>query len=226
MSGLVALGDSITAGGGEPLLGLAGRPWVALLAQALGLRCEILARDAATAGTVRREQLPRVTGGADLACLYVGVNDARDPGWDPDAYTRDLDAVLAGLARAARVVLVATVPEDLGRPTAAPKPRAANAIIRAAAGRHGAIVVALDDLAGPDLVLPDAVHLTALGEAEIAARAARALAARGIAVPGDVRALARPDRSAPARAAWRARRARLLADDLRRRRRERRAPPG
>ncbi len=221
MSRLVALGDSITRGGGEPLLGLPGRPWVELLAQALGMVCENLAHDGATAGDVRRGQVPRVTGTPAVACLHVGVNDARDPGWDAAAFARDLEAILAALARAAPVVIVATLPEDLGRPPAAPKPREANALIRAAAGRNGAIVVALHDLAGRELVLPDAVHLTALGEAEIAARAARALAARGIPVPGDVAAIVVPDRSPPALAAWRARRARLLADDLRRRRRER-----
>jgi lysophospholipase L1-like esterase len=221
MSRLVALGDSITRDGGEPLLGLPGRPWPELLAQALGHDCENLARDGATSGDVRREQLPRVSGAPAVACLYVGVNDARDPGWDAGAFADDLEAILAGLARAANVVVAATLPADLGRPPAAPKPPAASALVRAAAGRHGAVVVGLDDLAGRDLVLPDAVHLTALGEAEIASRAARALAAHGIPVPGDVSALAAPDRSPAALAAWRRRRARLLADDLRRRRRER-----
>ncbi len=221
MSRLVALGDSITCDGGEPMLGLPGRPWVELLAQALGLVCENLSFDGATAADVRREQLPRLRGRPAVACLYVGVNDARDPGWDADAYARDFDAVLEALARSAPVVLTVTMPEDLGRPTAAPKPRAANAIIRATAARRGAILVALDDLSGRDLVLPDAVHLTALGEAEIAVRAARALAVGGVDVPGSIAALAPSDRSAPALAAWRTRRAGMLADDLRRRSRER-----
>jgi lysophospholipase L1-like esterase len=221
VSGLVALGDSITRDGGEPMLGLPGRPWVNLLAQALGLTCENLARDGATARDVLREQVPALRGPAAVACLYVGVNDARSPDWDAEAFARDLDAILEALTRAAPVVLTATLPEDLGRPTASPKPLAANAIIRSAAAARHAIVVALDDLAGRELVLPDGVHLTALGEVAIASRAARALTGRGIEVPGDVDALARPDRSAPALAAWRARRAQMLAVDLRRRRRER-----
>ena len=221
MSRLVALGDSITRDGGEPMLGLPGRPWVDLLAEALGLACENLAVDGATAGDVLREQLPRLSDPPALACLYVGVNDARDPGWDADVFARDLHAILERLTRLAPLVLTVTMPEDLGRPTAAPKPRAANAIIRAAAGRRGAILVALDDLGGRELVLPDGVHLTALGEVEIAARAARALAECGVDVPGDVAAIAPSDRSAPALAAWRTRRAGMLADDLRRRRRER-----
>jgi len=221
VSGLVALGDSITRDGGTPMLGLPGRPWVELLADALGLSCRNLARDGADAGAVLREQVPELQGEFDVACLYVGVNDAREPGWDAGAFARDLEAILCALARAAPLVLTATMPEDLGRPTAAPKPRAANAIIRAGAVRHGAVLVALDDLAGRELVLPDAVHLTALGEAEIAVRAAAALRARGVRAPGDVAALARPDRSRLALATWRSRRAQLLAEDLRRRRRER-----
>ncbi len=219
---LVALGDSITRGGGEPMLGLPAVPWVVLLAEAAGLACENLASDGATAGDVLLRQVPRAGDGAAIACLYVGVNDARDPAWDAERYATDLDAILAALGGRARTVLVATLPRDLGRPTAAPKPVAANAIIRAAAGRHGAAVVALDDLGGPDLVLPDAVHLTALGEVEIARRALAALTARGLLPPGaQVRGV--PDRSPGAQAGWRRERALLLAADLRRRHRERSA---
>ncbi len=224
MSGLIALGDSITAGGGEPMLGLPGRPWPELLAEALGLSCTNVARDGASAASVRAEQLGLVRGTPAVACVYVGVNDARDPSWDGAAFARDLDAILAGLAQVAHVVLVATLPEDLGRPTAAPKPREANAIVRRAAARHGSVVVALDDLGGPDLVLPDGVHLTALGAAEIAVRALRALASsRGVEVPGDISAITAADRSPQAIAAWRRHRAHLLAADLRRRIAERAA---
>ena len=219
---LVALGDSITRGGGEPMLGLAGSPWVQLLADALGLQCENLACDGATAGQVLHEQLPHAGETAVLACLYVGVNDTRDPGWDAARFAADLEAIVAALMPRARAAMLATIPEDLGRPTAAPKPREASAIIRAAAGRHGAVVVALDDLAGRDLVLPDAVHLTAAGEAEIARRALAALVARGLA-PANAAVSAEPDRSPAALAAWRRHRAAWLARDLRRRRREREA---
>ncbi len=217
---LVALGDSITRGGGEPMLGLPAVPWVVLLAQAAGLACENLASDGATAGDVLQQQVPRAGDGAAIACLYVGVNDARDPAWDAARFGADLEAVLTALAPRARTLLVATMPRDLGRPTAAPKPVTANAIICAAAGRHGAVVVALDDLAGPDLVLPDAVHLTALGEVEIARRALAALIARGLLAPG-AQVHGDPDRAPGAQAAWRRERAALLAADLRRRHRER-----
>jgi len=119
VSGLVALGDSITRGGGEPLLGLPGRPWVELLADALGLACENVAHDGATASDVLREQVPRVAGTPAVACLYVGVNDARDPGWDADVFARDLGAVLGALARAAPVLLAGEKSDDVAVPRVA-----------------------------------------------------------------------------------------------------------
>ena len=89
--------------------------------------------------------------------------------------------------------------------------------MRAEAAEVGAVVVELGDLGGRTLVLPDAVHPTALGQAVIAERAAWSLRAAGIPVPGSPLALADPDRSARARARWHARSARLLGQDLRRR---------
>jgi hypothetical protein len=65
-----------------------------------------------------------------------------------------------------------TVPLDLGRPRAGAKVRDCNAIIRAA---PGATVVELDDLRPYAHLLPDAVHPHAVGQLEIADRAARAL---------------------------------------------------
>lgn len=216
--GLVALGDSITRGHGEPMLGLHFQSWALWLAEALGLPCTNLAVDGAVAGSVLSEQVPRLDGPYALGCLYVGVNDARDPAWDPARFERDLRAVLTGAAGAAERLLVGTLPEDLGRPTTAPKPVAANRIVRAAATGAGAAVVALDDLAGPLLVLPDRVHLTALGEVEVARRA---LAACGLPAPGAP--LPEPDLAPASVRRWRLRRARLDRQDRRRAARERRA---
>jgi hypothetical protein len=47
--------------------------------------------------------------------------------------------------------------------------------VRRVARRHGATVADLSDFGGWTLVLPDVVHPTALGQLEIADRAARAL---------------------------------------------------
>ncbi|MDX6681491.1 MAG: hypothetical protein QOG94_1530 [Solirubrobacteraceae bacterium] len=175
--GLVALGDSITVGEGSMALGITPLSWAQWLARALDLPFTSYAVDGATASDVLREQLPRVRSDYDVAALYVGVNDVRDPGFDVAAYERDLAAIAARLAPRALRLLMLTLPHDLGRPTSAPKPQAANAVVRRVAERHGAVVADLADFGGWTAVLPDAVHPTALGQLEIADRAARALGA-------------------------------------------------
>ena len=158
-------------------LGVTPLSWAQWLARALDLPFQSYAVNGATATDVRREQLARVRAGYDLATLYVGVNDVRSYDWDPAAYERDLDAIAADLRARAERLLLLTMPHDLGRPTSAPKPLAANAIIRRVAAAHGATLADLADFGGWTLVLPDVVHPTALGQVEIADRAARALGA-------------------------------------------------
>jgi len=53
----------------------------------------------------------------------------------------------------------------------------AGEVVRRVAERHGAALADLSDFAGWTLVIPDAVHPTALGQLELADRAARALGA-------------------------------------------------
>ena len=214
--GLVALGDSITRGkGGERMLGVHDQSWAQWVAEALVLPLTNLAVDGARAPEVLREQVPMLERPYDLGTLHVGVNDARDPAWDPDRFGEAFEGVLAALAAACEAVLVCTLPLDLGRPTAAPKPAAANAIVRAAAARAGARVVALDDLAGPIWILPDAVHATAAGQAEIARRA---LAVCGLPRRGPAPPV--PDADPKARRRWRRRRLVLEFEDRARRRAE------
>ena len=164
-----------------------------------------------------REQVPRLRGRYDLGRLYVGVNDTRGLDWDAAAFDRDLRAIVAAVDEHAERVLLCTVPHDLGRPRAAPKPAQAGAVVRAVAEEAGAVVVDLDDLAGPPLVLPDAVHPTAVGQLEIAARAAAALRAAGAAAPRDPWELVEVHRGPRARARYGGRYAVQLAGDLRRR---------
>jgi len=177
MRGLVALGDSITVGEGSMTLGVTPLSWAQWLAMALDLPFTNYARNGAVVADVRREQLPRVRPGHDVACLYAGVNDARGPSFDPDAYEADLLAVARGLRERAGRLLLCTLPLDLGRPRAAPKPAIANCAVRRVAAQTGAVVCELDDLRGWVEVLPDAVHPTAIGQVAIADRAARALGA-------------------------------------------------
>jgi lysophospholipase L1-like esterase len=215
--GLVALGDSITNGRGEPMLGVHAQSWSQWLAEALDLPFTKLAADGAQASDVLREQVPRLRGAYAIGCLYVGVNDARSVDWSAVAFEADLVTIAGALAANCERVLLCTVPHDLGRPRAAPKPAQAGAIVRRLAWDIGAIVVDLDDLRRPRHVLPDAVHPTALGQVEIAERAAAALRAAGVEVPGSPRELADPDPSPRAAARWGARYGALLVRDLWRR---------
>jgi lysophospholipase L1-like esterase len=175
--GLVALGDSITNGHGEPALGVHPQSWAQWVAEVLELPFTKLATDGAQTADVLREQVPRLHGPYDVGCVFAGVNDVRAPGFVAASYERDMRAIVAAVREASERVVLCTIPVDLGRPRAAPKPRAAGAIVRGIAAETNAVVVDLDDLAGAPWLLPDAVHPTARGQLEIADRAARALGA-------------------------------------------------
>jgi lysophospholipase L1-like esterase len=173
--GLVALGDSITRGrGGSPALGVHFQSWAQWLAEAMELPLTNLATDAAVAADVLAGQVPRLAGPYDLATLCIGANDTRGGAWDLARYEREVGAIVGALRGAADRVAVLTLPEDLGRPAAAPKPAQANAILR---GLGGVELVELRDFGGRRDVLPDAVHPTSLGMVALARRAAAALGA-------------------------------------------------
>jgi lysophospholipase L1-like esterase len=210
--GLVALGDSITNGHGEPALGVPAQSWAQWLAEALELPFTKLATDGAQTADVLREQVPRLRGPYDLGCVYAGVNDVRSLAFDEAAYERDLHAVATAVAESSERLLLCTIPADLGRPRAAPKPQVAGTIVRRLAAELGAVLVDLDDLAGAPWLLPDAVHPTAVGQLEVADRAARAAGAKRL--PSS---LVEVHRSRRARARFAARFGVMLAGDLRRR---------
>lgn len=175
--GMVALGDSITRGrGGFPSLAVHFQSWAQWVAEALELPLTNLAVDGAVAADVLADQVPRVRGPYDLATLFIGANDARGIDWDPVRYEREVRAILAALTAAADRVVVLTLPEDLGRPTAAPKPAQANAILR---GLERVELVELSDFGGRLHMLPDAVHPTSAGMLAIADRALRTLRPEG-----------------------------------------------
>ncbi len=177
LPGLVAVGDSITHGCGTASLGVHCQSWALWLAEAMGLPVLNLAVDGATAADVLAEQVPRVAHAYAVGAVHAGVNDVRSVSFDLGRYAATLDAVLAHVAGHAARTVVCTIPLDLGRPRAGAKVGDANATIRAAAARHGAAVAELEDLRGATLVQPDAVHLTAVGQLEVADRAAAALEA-------------------------------------------------
>jgi hypothetical protein len=125
---------------------------------------------------VVRVQLPAVRDGFsyDLGCLYVGVNDVRAPDFDSRVFAEDYDIALAFLAERCDRVLAVLLPDDLGRPRAAFVGEA-NAVISAAATRHGALLLDLRGFGARNLVMTDHVHPTAFGQVWIAERALDAL---------------------------------------------------
>ena len=139
--GVVALGDSITNGGGELQNGVALQSWALWTARGLGLPYTGVATDGARAADVVARQLPAVEAQAggrwDLGCLYVGVNDVRQADWDPVVFERDLAATADALAACAERVVMVTIPLDVGLPPAGAKVAEANAAIGRHAARHG-----------------------------------------------------------------------------------------
>ncbi|CAA9475678.1 MAG: hypothetical protein AVDCRST_MAG65-1096 [uncultured Solirubrobacteraceae bacterium] len=184
--GVLALGDSITNGGGELQWGVALQSWTQWLARGLGLPLTNHAIDGATVADVLAVEIPRhEQAGArphapfDVGCLYIGVNDVRGPAWDAGAYADGIGTVLGWLGERCERRLVCTLPVDLGRPRARDIAEA-NRIVRAAAAAHGALVVDLSDFGARNQVMVDHVHPSAFGQIAIAERALRVLADDGL----------------------------------------------
>ena len=180
---MLALGDSITNGGGELQWGVALQSWALWTARGLGLPYSPHAADGARVADVLASQVPRVTDGRyDLGCLYIGTNDVRGLDWEREPFERGHEAALGFLAQRCDRVLTATVPHDLGRPRAGAKVHEVNAAIEASAHRHGALVLDLREFGARNLLMADHVHPTAFGQIAIAERALDLLAADGMRV--------------------------------------------
>ena len=181
--GVLALGDSITNGGGELQWGVALQSWALWVARGLGVPYSPHAADGARVGDVLATQVPAVGDGRyDLGCLYIGTNDVRQLDWERERFERGHDEALGFLAERCDRLLTATVPLDLGRPRAGAKVHEVNAAIEASARRHGALVLDLRDFGARNLLMADHVHPTAFGQIAIAERALDLLAADGMAV--------------------------------------------
>jgi lysophospholipase L1-like esterase len=179
--GVLALGDSITNGGGELQWGVALQSWALWVARGLGLPYTPHAADGARVTDVVATQVPAVAGARyDLGCLYIGVNDVRALDWDAAPFERHHRETLAFLKTRCDRVLTATVPLDLGRPRARAKVDEANAAIEASAASAGALVLDLRRFGGRSLLMADHVHPTAFGQIAIAEAALDLLAADGL----------------------------------------------
>jgi lysophospholipase L1-like esterase len=178
---VLALGDSITNGGGELQWGVALQSWALWVARGMGLPYTPHAADGARVTDVLATQVPAVAGERyDLGCLYIGVNDVRALDWDRDAFERGHRAALSFLADRCDRVLTATVPHDLGRPRAGERVDEVNAAIEASAASAGALVLDLRRFKGRALLMADHVHPTAFGQIAIAEAALDLLAADGL----------------------------------------------
>jgi len=179
--GLVAVGDSITRGGGQSMHGLRMQSWALWLAEALELPFTCLARDGARAKDALGGQVPRLRGPYELGCVYLGINDVRVPGFELAPFVAALSEVVAAVGDCSERLLLVSMPPTLGAPRVPPHAiAAANEEIARLARRHDAVLVTLETLAGAELVQPDRIHLTPRGEAHIALRASRALGAAGV----------------------------------------------
>ncbi len=188
----VALGDSSTEGLDDPDGAGGYRGWANRLAEQVaqaqgGLLYANLAVRGKRSREIRAEQLaPALALQPDLATVFAGSNDILEPGFNADKLRAELEAMFAALAAQNAVVLTFTLPDlvgvlPIGR-CLAPRVRAMNAAIRAAAAATGARVV---DFAAhpagsdPRLWSADRFHVNAEGHARIAAALAQSLGLPG-----------------------------------------------
>jgi lysophospholipase L1-like esterase len=190
-----ALGDSITAGYGDPVPG-GWRGWAQLLAEGLAPRVSFykLAVSGALTADVVGEQLPAALRlQPDVASVIVGVNDTLRGSFDADAIGRALTETVVQLRAIGAIVLTARLPDPgrmLGLPELLARPlarrvRAVNAITDVVAAQYG--TVHFDAAGHPDtydrrMWSIDRLHPSERGHRLLAAGFGRMLAGAGVPV--------------------------------------------
>ncbi|WP_256336328.1 SGNH/GDSL hydrolase family protein [Arthrobacter sp. ov407] len=179
----VALGDSFTAGVGdpEPLSPGGMRGWADRIAEELGEgRGEFGYANLAISGLVLREILDQQLGPAlslkpDLVTLSAGGNDLVFHRGDPDRMAAALDDAVAALSATGATVVLFTGP-DWGETAVFGHIRGKVAVfnenIRVIAARHDVVIAdlwALRQLSDPRMWDPDRLHFSPLGHHTIAA---------------------------------------------------------
>lgn len=192
----VVLGDSLSAGVGDVLPGMEALGAHDLVARVLRarsprMRYTNLARRGAVTRAVHETQLPiAVNLASDVTSVMVGGNDILEGPWNPRAYERHVDALLAAFAGPGRLVLTATLPDFSARLPLPGKAadrvrhavREANDIVRLAARRHGALLL---EVAGHPAVedrrfwSADGIHPSSLGYVWMARELVALLGERG-----------------------------------------------
>ncbi|GGV47054.1 SGNH/GDSL hydrolase family protein [Streptomyces spectabilis] len=190
----VAVGDSRTEGLGDGDEHRGYRGWADRLAEILAVGhpdfsyANLAVRGRVTE-QVRDDQLPSALAlKPDLATVVAGVDDLVGPGYDAARTARAMEEMFAELTGAGACVATVTIP-DIGRIAplarrAQPRVMDLNARIRAAADRHGVVVLDLFPMritADPRLWSRDRMHASPLGHALIAEGVADALGVPGYA---------------------------------------------
>ncbi|MFE3144675.1 SGNH/GDSL hydrolase family protein [Streptomyces scopuliridis] len=234
-----ALGDSLTAGIGDPVDG-GWRGWAALLGVGVGdpgagVRFHNFAVSGALTRDVEEKQTPAALDFApDIASVVVGVNDTLRRAFDIQDLALRLDRVCGALAARGTVLLTTCLPDPgsmlgLPAPLATPlarRQRAVNAVVHALAARYDTVHLHMAEaswVADRSLWSADRLHPAERGHRMIAARFHVLLAERGLAL-GPEPSLA-ADQTPPSRAAtlrwlatsgtgWVARRCRDLLPEL------------
>ncbi|MEY9966239.1 lysophospholipase L1-like esterase [Streptacidiphilus sp. MAP12-16] len=213
---MVALGDSLTEGLGDPAADGGWRGWAALLADGLATHPSAvdlrnLAVSGALTADVMNRQLPAARAHRPhVATVVVGVNDTLRAGYDIHAVARNLDTTLAALADGDTALLTACLP-DPGRMLRLPGPLArplarrmhsVNEVVHALSERYSAVHVHVAQSAwvdDPRMWSVDRLHPSERGHRALAREFHALLAAAGTALgpaPGP-----EPTESAPTPAA-------------------------
>jgi lysophospholipase L1-like esterase len=188
----VAIGDSSTEGIDDPDGEGGFRGWSLRLAERIaGIQGTLLYANLAIRGRttrqIREQQLrPALAMRPDLATVFSGTNDVLARRFDASAVARDMESIQRALVEGGATVLSFTLPDLTPvMPIArwiAPRIRALNESLRAAAANTGAILL---DFAtypvGSDRRLwsADRIHANAAGHARIADALAHALGLPG-----------------------------------------------
>lgn len=190
---LVAVGDSVTEGVGDPgRHGLQG--WIHHLVDESGFELAAnLARAGARVADVRHHQLERAVAAApDIVTCAIGVNDVLRRGFDAAVFLADYDHVIGRLvASASRGVLTMTLHDFAAglRLRAGTRTRLhdrtvqANAVIEEVARRHGAWVLdarTVPALGPAGMLSVDLLHPNRRGHRFIALSAVDVLRGNGV----------------------------------------------
>ncbi len=192
----VALGDSLTAGRDDHGPGGRRIGWATRLAGILTARTSVpcaltnLAYDGAGVSAVLERQLPSVGRlKPDLVSVTVGMNDIREPSFNPAGFADGLGQLFDGLAATGATALTCTLP-DISAIMPLPAELVevarlrigqASDIIREQAAGRGVLcldVWAMSGATDPELFGPDRIHPNASGHQLMADAFADLLLAR------------------------------------------------